>query len=429
MFISSRLFCVVISGVILCSCREPDHLSNERLKIAVVGDGVPTSRPTDASKRTYPLNNAQGAAMWKGAYAAFESSPRLASIKSKLLLVGFDDMGNAREAAAIAEEIRSDRAVLAVIGHATSGTTRAAADTYADGAIPLLMPIATSPYVAFRAGKRGPQNRLPYCFRLPPSDVPSQATAVAIVALEKLSSKRIYLIRDISPDAGEYSGPLFSSLRTSLASKIVSTQEVDINTTQFRDVAIRVEAERADLVVFCGYGSTAQKLLGAIRNLYAPLPPADRPRVVATDGSNIATLNTDDLQTYLTFPISAPALPDCNPSDYSILRGILPQGRLQSYEVYGYDAILLVGQAYSDCEKVKGKISRVCIAQQLQTPAKPLAGACLPYSFREGENLLSEYYVYSNTDSVGQVKGPLQLKWELSAEELARFTTLGTHIP
>lgn len=268
--------------------------------VAVVGDGVETDEPV---VRDHPLNNAQGRAMWLGAYTAFVNSPKTKRLRETVEMRGFDDGGSTTVAARIARSLAADPEVLAVVGHATSGTTRTAASFYAEAGIPLLMPIATSPFAVRKLrddSERSP--RLQHCFRLPPVDVPYQVAMVARVALETLKTQRCYLLRDISEDAADYSGPLYSKLEVLLGPTVVAKRRIDREQTNLPFITQSILGYKVDLVVFCGYGTTAQELLHAMRVTYEKVPTRRRPRVLLTDGCKTQEVDPTGFDTYVTFP-------------------------------------------------------------------------------------------------------------------------------
>ena len=195
----------------------PYSLSEQtKFYIVVIGDGVPS--PQKPTKRYIPLNRSQGIAMWDGVKTAFDKSPRLKKLKELIELKPYDDGGNPEDAVNYAKEIQLNPKVLAVIGHAISETTRYAGWIYEQSGIPLVMPIATSPNVVFPPHKKPEEkNRIKNAFRLPPSDLSMQAPAVAYVAREIAKAKKIYLIRDVSKGAKEYSNLLFKWLEKHLS--------------------------------------------------------------------------------------------------------------------------------------------------------------------------------------------------------------------
>lgn len=133
-------------------CSDFDK-QDPKFLIVVVGDGVQEKLGGEAMAREYPVNRGQGEAMWKGVQLAYDSSEVVKKIKHLIDIKPFDDGGSGTCARKIAECIFSNPCVIAVIGHATSGTTLEAAEIYSRAGIPLIMPIATSPYVFYPHAK------------------------------------------------------------------------------------------------------------------------------------------------------------------------------------------------------------------------------------------------------------------------------------
>lgn len=405
----SPLWILLVTIFVLNACnpwgtnryRPPDADSNKPkpFVIAVVGNGVPGLTPP--RNRVLPKDRANGLAMWKAAEAAFKESDRTDVMRRFVEVEPHDDGASPQDAERIAKELVASPRVLAVIGHATSDSTRMGAWRYAQAGIPLLMPIATSPNAAIPPGMVvDSSNRLHNCFRLAPSDDRVQAPAVAFVASQKLLAKRCYLLGDFSPDVKEYSAPLYEELGAMLDSlNILATKrKYEPTSTTSQDCATSIRAQKSDLLVFCGYGTRAQELLDSLRDAYKDIDIEKRPKVLLTDGCKIKDLDTAGFKVYLTFPL--PDLlnipPDNNPatagvSDLAILLRTITKDQ-QSYQMYAYDAMLMIGQAIEKC--ASKELSRSCIQQQLNS-LQNFSGAYLGYSFVEGENSLSSYYLYS----------------------------------
>jgi branched-chain amino acid transport system substrate-binding protein len=115
----------------------------------------------------------------------------------RLEVVAFDDRGDPEQAARLARDISADPAVIAVVGHLTSGCSIAAAQVYAEAGLAMLTPSATSPEVTLqqtRTGWSGPR----VAFRIPPSDAVLGGYA-AQYAYGRLKLRRIAVIHDDTP--------------------------------------------------------------------------------------------------------------------------------------------------------------------------------------------------------------------------------------
>ncbi|MDF2775109.1 MAG: hypothetical protein K0S86_4609 [Geminicoccaceae bacterium] len=92
-----------------------------------------------------PSNEAYGLMSRQGAELAVETINRRGGIRSRrLALLEVDDEGTGAKAAAVAQELVNADSVLAVVGHANSSATVAAARVY-DGRLAAVSPSASSP--------------------------------------------------------------------------------------------------------------------------------------------------------------------------------------------------------------------------------------------------------------------------------------------
>jgi len=95
-----------------------------------------------------PFSEARGHSMLAAAQLAVNEINAAGGVRGRTLeLVAEDDSANSTRAMAVAESLRTDPTVLAVIGHLTSGTTLAAADIYNGGRdpVPVISPSASNP--------------------------------------------------------------------------------------------------------------------------------------------------------------------------------------------------------------------------------------------------------------------------------------------
>ncbi len=428
--LSRTLLTLIAPVILLASCsRSPETDRTESDKtvvvVAVVGDGVPQGVRASGSRRVlFPLNRAQGVAMWKGAEEALRKSPDLAALRDIVQLAPYDDLGQPQDASRIAKRIQDDDLVVAVIGHATSATTRAAAHIYEEAGIPLLMPIATSRYAMYPPGREHDRRaRLANCFRLPPSDHLGQAPAVATVARKIVRSKKCLIIGDKSKGAEDYSQPLFDDVVRLLEPIKSDDLMIDRETQDF--VALmknNVLFDPPDLIVFCGYGSTAVKLLNALRQAYESTPLSNRPKIILTDGCLVPDINVAGFHAYLTFPVpSADEIPDSG-ADARLLRALLVrEGANHSYHIYGYDAMLLLGRAIN-ASMQRGALTRDTVLESLREMGQ-VAGAFLSYTFNEGENMTPRYYVYDSPLTEEKPDNDFRFMRAIESDELAQFSS------
>ena len=384
---------------------ERDYL----FRIVVVGDGVES---TTGRVFTSSANPEQGLAIWNGVQTAFEKSPSLKAVtkavagdKPLLTLQGYDDGGDAEEARAIAMELYTDPSVLAVIGHATSGTTRAAGHIYESTGIPLLVPTATSPYAL--CGKGPPTTcprRLSNAFRLAPRDDMIQAPAL-VWQIRELKLDRIYVLVEASKHADVYTRPLAEALKKLLkrpggnhdaeGEKNGPEDEKDNVVVRFvppgplESVAKDVAKKPPDAIVFVGYAKRAKEVLAELGKAYAEAG-LSRPPVFLTDGCKAEDLLRHRFDVRITFPIGGEICEGENNPEAETLRSAV-RNRPQSFQGQGYDAMLMIGSVIKQC--LEPGVSRACLLEKLRSQ-EPFVGAYDVYSLGTGENLHADYYVH-----------------------------------
>jgi len=428
-FVESLLGLILLSG-----CRSLGTVLHDPpstpgpLKIIVVGSGV---KPLGTVQR-YHRNYAQGNAMRAGVDAA-AGSEQFEEWRKDVTIEYVEDSGDPKEAEKWAQRLALDPNVIAIIGHATSGTTRPSIPYYARARIPLLMPIATGKNVMLGHHSGASPIRYSNCLRLPPCDVPYQAAAIMLAAQKLLGvsgktallRKRICLLVDHTEESKEYSIPLETELRRFLQPNI--TVPVTLYPTNTIDPIRTAAAEDPDLLIFCGYAETARSLLRQIPETF----PADKcPVVLLTDGCFSSHLiTTSGLVAYVTFPSPDIRTLEACP-DHPALQGALAEpdrpSTLFSYEMFGYDALLLLEHAFSKCVKERQPISRDNVLRQLRS-LTDYSGSCrLLYAFDAfGENRHPRYYLYKCIDSSDGLTVVLDAEYE--AEELAAIAnTEGT---
>jgi ABC-type branched-subunit amino acid transport system substrate-binding protein len=426
---------LVAAAMSFWSCTRSESVLSEKqvrapkLKILVIGEGVQPD--TGSERRIYPINRAEGFAMRQGVEWA-TNDPAVRRILDLVEFVYIDDFGRRDDAGKLARTYQMDPSVLAVIGHASSGTTLVASGYYEEANIPLLMPIATSPSIATRTA-----------FRLPLNDSVGQAPALLSLIRDHLKLSRVYIVQDVGSDASFYTSSLDKAFRTLLPSAMFwGHTRVNLETA-FADTVRVARENRAEVIVFIGYGSTAIRLLDAVNHAYARSPEA-APVVVLTDGCINLELRPGDAEVYLTAPLpdlrasvmvargseasaastervpaaisdsaalvrtdstSTVAVPvvslaprlerspqsPCDGEAAKRLRSRLQPEAVPNYHVFGYDAALILADGVAKCRD-DGIVSRTCVREMIAESRE--LGVCTEYVFRNGENVNGAYYAY-----------------------------------
>jgi len=125
-----------------------------------------------------------------GAKMAFEESESTGLFSDKKITVQmFDDEADPKVAVSIANRICQDSAIIAVVGHLTSGCMSAAAPVYARNKMPVVMPVPTNPEIS----AKGHLN----LFRVPPTD-DEQAPFLAAYLISHDSEATIAVVHDMT---------------------------------------------------------------------------------------------------------------------------------------------------------------------------------------------------------------------------------------
>jgi len=374
-------------------------------KIVVVGKGVPenTDKPAPDCQTTN-LEDMAGPKMWNGALAASADLPSLPA-GPRFQLVGRDDGGKQEKATKIAHELEADPSVLAVIGHSASGTTIGAAEIYAQAGIPLIMPLATAQAAAFPAGVSNDElektpTRLSNCFRLPPSDDKGQAPAVAFM-VEQLGPTKVHIVEYTRKPIDQYSRPLCDRVQKILIDRGHKPDHDPPQQVETSDDMKGAASEIAndhddkDVVIYCGSRPDGVLFLESLAESYKKHPQKKKPTLVFTD----AAPNIEDIEGLKErFPVYRTGFYDprtCTNPSSELNKRMRSCPEVSSEPVFGYDAVRLTSQALKECDQ---KVSRQCLLNEIRdTPA--FRGACFPYALRDGENVISSYYVFRSRDA------------------------------
>ena len=158
---------VLAAGVLSAACRG----SGDTVVIGLAG----------------PFSEARGRSMMLAAQLAVQEINRSGVLGGRQLALRLmDDSASSARAIVVADSLRSDDAVVAVIGHLTSAPTLAAAAVYNGGRRPVveISPSASSPDLTGIG---------PYTFRVCATDL-AHGTALAAYAWDRLAVRRVAVI-------------------------------------------------------------------------------------------------------------------------------------------------------------------------------------------------------------------------------------------
>lgn len=180
-----------------------------------------------------PFSQPRGVSMRQATELAVKEINASGGVNGRRLeLRVFDDSANEDVALRVAQRLYDDPAVVAVIGHLTSGASKAAARVYGTGADPVVMisPSASSPELSGMS---------PWVFRVCPSDL-NFGPRLAQVARQALAARRIGVIF-INNDYGRGVRQTFAAEFRRLGGQIVEEDPVLATTPTYEPYLARMQ--------------------------------------------------------------------------------------------------------------------------------------------------------------------------------------------
>jgi ABC-type branched-subunit amino acid transport system substrate-binding protein len=390
-----RAYCgAVVLAMLLVSCSDtnwhpdPSEQSNEKLVIDVFWSASDSEQGYSAIK--------------EGAIAA-EDTDEFKEAGNYIKLNLQDDKDSPEEEASVARNVSLNPGVLAVIGHSRSGTTRAAMPFYAQANIPVLIPAATSPYVLYQFDERAPwpsvdlvrhesaYRRFPNAFRLRPSDVPDQVSAMKL-ALNKLAGSqkpKVMLICDTTSLNGSdiYTKPMCDSFLydPEFSSKIASYRPFALDSDIY-GLVTEIHAVNPNYIVILGYPELARDVLEELKER----APKDQMKLPYTFIMPEACLQnylirfSHDIYVTSSFNAGQPKNCDSQLAQklFDHLSKVKPAEVVLTDESYTFDAVLILSEAVISC---KERVDRACVMRYLEINHGQLHGACETYLIDSGE--------------------------------------------
>ena len=197
-----------------------------------------------------PWNEAYGLMARQGTELAVDAINRRGGIRSRqLALLRVDDEGTGIKAAAVAQELVDADSVLAVVGHANSSATVAAARIY-DGRLAAVSPSASSPELTGLS---------PWMFRVIPSDsVNGQELARFAMGLGHTRAAILY-------ENNSYGRGLADSFRRAFRGQIVSLEPVAVDGKEVEPYLTYLKLHDPGLVFAAGSDGSGLEILREAR--------------------------------------------------------------------------------------------------------------------------------------------------------------------
>ncbi len=290
------------------------------------------------------------------------------------LSVLYDDGGSGTRAIASAEALAADRAILAVVGHAGSTTSLAAAQTYNQAHLPQLAPTTSAPVFAL-AG--------PYSFRLMPSDE-NQADFLARQVPPRSRVGIVYLNTD-------YGRGLRRALNASLALRGLApvlewSFNAPLDTLQIAVLLSEVAAGRPDLLLWVGPPRWLALVLPSVRRDRAGLVVYGSEAVDADE--TYSTLHAALVGVRFVRFID-PENPGRRIQDLRAKYRAAAGMELTYDVVFAYDAVGLLAQALRDGARTREDLREYLMSLGRSRPPYPGVGG--PIAFDSTRTALRPY--------------------------------------
>jgi branched-chain amino acid transport system substrate-binding protein len=277
-----------------------------------------------------PFSQPRGQSMRRAAELAVQEINAAGGVRGRTLeLVALDDSAQTERAIEVAQHLADDRAVVAVVGHLTSGATMAAMPVYGGAQpLPVISPSASSPALS---------NVSPWFFRVCPTDL-RHGAALAAWARDHLHASRAAVLY-LDDEYGRGVQDVFVSEFRRGGGQIVANDPYLDDLPSFQPYLERARRRGGiDVLMIAGTRVGAERILATRDSMRLDIP------VIAGDG----VLGIEQVPIADGMFISTPYLPDRPDSAnvrfvraYRAATGSLPDHRGAGT----YDAVRLIAVA------------------------------------------------------------------------------------
>lgn len=241
------------------------------------GDKGDTTGDGGDKKKTYTIayqgplsgDNAQlGINMDNGVQLAVEEANKRTDLPFKLKFTNSDDVGDPAQAPTAAQKLIDDKDVIAVVGPAFSGATKASEPLFSEANLVSVSPSATNPTLTSQGFKT--------FFRVVPPD-DAQGAEVAAYMTKGLKATNIYLVDDKS----EYGVGLADVVDKTLKASGAKFKREGIPVTKdYSTIAQKVSSSGADTMFYAGYYAELALFIKALK------AAGFKGNIVSGDGAN-----------------------------------------------------------------------------------------------------------------------------------------------
>ncbi|MBM7712650.1 ABC transporter substrate-binding protein [Enterococcus xiangfangensis] len=328
-----RTVAVLAAGLFLFSaCGSPkanDSSSGDDAKTIKIGGNFELSGATAA----------YGEVENDGAKLAVEQINKDGGIDGKKIeYISKDNKSDNNEAASVAANLTTKDEVVAIVGPATSGATKATLPNLTKAKVPAVTPSGTDDAITVQKGKVQD-----YIFRACFQDS-FQGIVLAKYAEENLKADKAVILGDNSSD---YAIGLTKAFKKTYKGEIVAEENFTAGDKDFQAVLTKIKDKDFDVIYLPGYYTEAGLIIKQAREMgiKQPILGADGfadEKLVATAGAS----NVNNIYYTGHFSTKAPATDKVEPfvKAYEEKYGKQPS----SFNALAYDAVYMIKQAIED---------------------------------------------------------------------------------
>lgn len=209
-----------------------------------------------------------GQSLVDGIELGFEEINKNGGVLGKQIeVVKTDNKSDTSESANVATKLATRDKVVAILGPATSGNTKAAAPVAIQNKVPLISASATADDVTVDSNGKVREYVFKTCF----SDS-FQGIMMAEFAYKDLGKKNIALLVDSTSDYSKGLAKNFKDKFTKLGGKIITEQAYQSKDTDFKAVLTKIKGTNPDAIYLPGYYEEAGLIIKQARELGLNVP-------------------------------------------------------------------------------------------------------------------------------------------------------------
>ncbi len=363
---------VVASALVLSACgSDDDEDSGDGGKTYTIGFQAGLS----GENAQLGINEANGADL---AVLQWNNQP---NVPFKIKLTKSDDEASETKAASAAQNLIDKSEVIAVIGPAFSGPTKASGQLYAAAKLATVSPSATNPTLT------DPSNGFTSLLRGVPNDF-AQGSGMATYYAQKLKLKKVLIVNDKT----EYGVGLSDVAKTELtkAGVEVISEAVPKGTPDYTSAATTVKNSGADGMIYAGYYQDAAPFAKKLKEQGVTIP------MISGDGTKdekFIELAGDAANNWLLTCPCTDANVEATTKDFAAAYSAQFKEAPSTYSAESYDLTNMVIQEIKKLDEAGTKITRELMLNTLRKAS--YKGLTKTFSFDEkGEFAGKGIYLY-----------------------------------